>query len=123
MIQKILIVDDSPISRKMLKSCIPRDRGYELFEAGDGQAGVEKYREIRPDVTFMDLTMPVKDGACATKEIREFDPDAAIIVCTADIQAKSISNVLGLGALMVVKKPPTRESIADALSQAAARIG
>jgi two-component system chemotaxis response regulator CheY len=123
MIQKILIVDDSPISRKILKSCIPKDRGYELFEAGDGQAGVEKYREFRPDVTFMDLTMPVKDGACATEEIRAFDPNAIIIVCTADIQVKSIANVLGLGALMVVKKPPTREGIADALSQAAARIG
>lgn len=123
MIKKILIVDDSPISRKMLKSCIPKDQGYELFEAGDGQAGVEKYREIRPDLTFMDLTMPVKDGASATGEIRAFDPDAMIIVCTADIQAKSITNVLGLGALMVVKKPPTRENIADALSRAAARIG
>lgn len=123
MIHKILIVDDSPISRKMLKSCLPKDQGYELFEAADGQAGVEKYREIRPDVTFMDLTMPVKDGASATEEIRAFDPNATIIVCTADIQAKSITNVLGLGALMVVKKPPTKENIADALSRAAARIG
>lgn len=123
MIRKILIVDDSPISRKMLKSCIPKDQDYEFFEAGDGQAGVEKYRELRPDLTFMDLTMPVKDGASATEEIRAFDPDATIIVCTADIQTKSISNVLGLGALMVVKKPPTRESIADALSRAAAQKG
>lgn len=123
MIKKILIVDDSPISRRMLKSCIPKDRGYELFEAGDGQAGVETYMQVRPDVTFMDLTMPVKDGACATAEIREFDPDATVIVCTADIQVKSITNVLGLGALMVVKKPPTRENIEDALTQAEAQIG
>ena len=41
MITRILIVDDSPISRKMLKSCLPKDREYELFVAGDGQAGVE----------------------------------------------------------------------------------
>jgi two-component system, chemotaxis family, chemotaxis protein CheY len=123
MIKKILIVDDSPISRKMLKSCIPKDRGYEFFEAGDGMAGVEAYKEVRPDVTFMDLTMPVMDGASATEEIRKSDPNATIIVCTADIQAKSICNVLSLGAMMVVKKPPTKETVGDALSQAEERIG
>ncbi len=59
MISKILIVDDSPIARKMLKSCIPKDQGYEFHEAGDGREALEKFREIKPDVTFMDLTMPV----------------------------------------------------------------
>jgi len=123
MIRKILIVDDSPISRKMLKSCIPKDRGYEFFEAGDGLAGVEAYKNVQPDVTFMDLTMPVMDGTRATEEIRKFAPEAVIIVCTADIQVKSISNVLSLGALLVVKKPPTKETVEDALSQAEKRIG
>ncbi|NVN90273.1 MAG: response regulator [Desulfuromonadales bacterium] len=123
MITKILIVDDSPISRKMLKSCIPKDRGYELFEAGDGLAGVEAYKKYQPDVTFMDLTMPVMDGTCATEEIRKHDPNATVIVCTADIQVKSIGNVLSVGAMMVVKKPPTKETIEDALSQVEKRIG
>lgn len=123
MIKKILIVDDSPISRRILKSCIPRDRGYEFFEAGDGLAGVDTYKNVRPDVTFMDLTMPVMDGLCATEEIRKYDPEATIIVCTADVQIKSISNALNLGAMMVVKKPPTRETVEDALSQAEERIG
>jgi len=123
MIRKILIVDDSPISRKMLKSCIPKDRGYEFFEAGDGMAGVEEYKKVQPDVTFMDLTMPVMDGTRATEEIRKLAPEAVIIVCTADIQVKSISNVLSLGALMVVKKPPTKETVEDALAQAEKQIG
>lgn len=123
MIRKILIVDDSPISRKMLKSCIPKDRGYEFFEAGDGMAGVEEYKKVQPDVTFMDLTMPVMDGTRATEEIKKLAPEAVIIVCTADIQVKSISNVLSLGALMVVKKPPTKETVEDALAQAEKQIG
>jgi two-component system, chemotaxis family, chemotaxis protein CheY len=123
MIKKILLVDDSPISRRMLKSCIPKDRGYELYEAGDGLAGFEAYKEVRPDVTFMDLTMPVMDGSEATGKIREFDPEAVVIVCTADIQIKSITNVLGLGALMVVKKPPSKETVEDALSKAEEQIG
>ena len=123
MIKKILIVDDSPISRKIMKSCIPKDRGYELCEASDGFAGVEAYKSFQPDVTFMDLTMPVMDGTCATEEIRKFDPKAMIIVCTADIQVKSISSVLDVGAMMVVKKPPSKETIENALSQVEERIG
>ncbi|MBW4055443.1 MAG: response regulator [Proteobacteria bacterium] len=123
MIKKILLIDDSPISRRIMKSCIPKDRGYELYEAGDGLAGLETYKDVRPDVTFMDLTMPVMDGAEATGKIKEFHPEAVVIVCTADIQIKSITNVLGLGALMVMKKPPSKETIEDALAKAEAHIG
>ena len=123
MIKKILLVDDSPISRRIMKSCIPKDRGYEIFEAGDGLAGFEAYKEIRPDVTFMDLTMPVMDGSESTGKIREFNPEAVVIVCTADVQIKSITNVLDLGALMVMKKPPSKETVEDALSKAEEQIG
>ena len=123
MIKKILLVDDSPISRRMMKSCIPKDRGYELFEAGDGLAGFEAYKEICPDVTFMDLTMPIMDGSEATGKIREFNPEAVVIVCTADIQIKSITNALDQGALMVMKKPPSKETVEDALLKAAEHIG
>lgn len=123
MIKKILLVDDSPISRRIIKSCIPKDRGYELFEAGDGLAGFEAYKEIRPDVTFMDLTMPVMDGSESTAKIREFNPEAVVIVCTADIQIKSITNVLEIGAFMVIKKPPSKETVEDALSKAEEQIG
>ena len=69
MIRKILIVDDSLISIKIIKSCIPKDKNYELFDAADGQSGVEKYKEINPDLTFMDLTMPVMNGFQALEEI------------------------------------------------------
>ncbi|MDU0457485.1 MAG: response regulator [Geobacteraceae bacterium] len=123
MLKKILLVDDSPISRRMMKSCIPKDRGYEIYEAGDGLAGFEAYKANQPDVTFMDLTMPVMDGSESTARIREFDPKAVVVVCTADIQIKSITNVLDLGALMVMKKPPSKETVEDALSKAAAVIG
>ena len=123
MIKKILLVDDSPISRRIVKSCIPKDRGYEFFEAGDGLAGFEAYKEIRPDVTFMDLTMPVMDGTEATAKIIEFNPEAVVIVCTADVQIKALTNVLALGAFMVVKKPPSKETIEDALLKAEEQIG
>lgn len=122
MINNILIVDDSPISRKMLKSCIPKDRGYIFHEAGNGLDGLELYKKIQPDVTFMDLTMPVMDGATALDEIIKYDKHALVIVCTADVQVKSIEKVTDLGAFLVVKKPPVKETILDALSKAEGKL-
>ena len=111
MIRKILIVDDSPISRRMLKSCLPKEREFEIVEAGDGKVGVEMFKEHDPDLTFMDLTMPVMDGVQALVEILNFNVDAKVVVCTADVQIKSINRVLEIGAYHIVKKPPTRDNI------------
>ena len=105
MIKKILIVDDSPVARRMLKTCIPKDKGYEIFEAVDGQDGIDQYQKLNPDVTFMDLTMPVLDGYKATEKIKQIDEKAIIIVTTADVQPKSIASAMELGAFTLLKKP------------------
>ncbi|RJQ13402.1 MAG: response regulator [Nitrospiraceae bacterium] len=117
-IKKILIVDDSPIARKMLKSCLPKDEGLEFHEAGDGKEGCEKYKCISPDVTFMDLTMPVMTGYEAIEEIIRHDRNALIIVVTADVQMKAIKTVLDLGAYMVLRKPLKKEELQAALIRA-----
>ena len=101
-----------------MKSCIPEDRGYELFEAGDGLSGLNKYQELKPNLTFMDLTMPVMDGMQALQEIIKIDPKAIVVVCTADVQMKTIFKVMNLGALMVVRKPINKQTINDALQKA-----
>ena len=98
-----------------MKTCIPEDKGYELFEAGDGRTGIDRYLEINPELTFMDLTMPVMDGMQALQEIIKIDPQAIVVVCTADVQMKTIFKVMNLGALMVVRKPINRQAIEDAL--------
>ena len=118
LIKTILIIDDSPIARKMLKSCLPMDQGYEFHEAGDGKQGYEKYQELNPDVTFMDLTMPVMTGYESIEKIIEFDKNAVIIVVTADVQMKAIKTVMDSGAFMVLKKPLKRDEIQSALLKA-----
>ncbi|HON60132.1 MAG TPA: response regulator [Smithella sp.] len=118
MIKKILIVDDSPFSIKIMKSCIPKDNDYEIHDASDGRMAIEKYKEVRPDLTFLDLTMPVMNGYQALEEIIKIDPRAMVIIVTADVQIKAIEKAHELGAFAVVKKPPAKESIEQALKEA-----
>ena len=118
MIKKILIVDDSPVSRAIIKKCLPKNRAFDLAEAGDGREGLEKFKEIGPDVTLLDLTMPVMDGFEALAEIKKVASDAVVIVLTADIQQKTVDKVLALGAAMVTPKPPSAEKLEQALTHA-----
>ncbi|MFZ5564128.1 MAG: response regulator [Thermodesulfobacteriota bacterium] len=118
MIEKILIVDDSPVARKMLKNSIPKNKGYEIFEAVDGRDGIKKYQLLRPEIVFMDLTMPGTDGYTALEEIKKFDSKAMVIVMTADVQPKSIANVMALGAFTLLKKPAKAQVIEESLNKA-----
>ena len=118
MIKKILSVDDSPVARAIVKKCLPKDRDFELTEAGNGQEGVQKFKEVRPDLTFLDLTMPVMDGFDALKAIKEEDNLAVVMVLSSDIQKKTVEKVVTLGADMVIPKPPSAESIQEALTKA-----
>lgn len=122
MIHKILIVDDSPVARKMLKSCLPKDRELDIYEASNGEEGIEIFKKVTPDLTFLDLTMPVLDGYKTIPLLKQLDSDVVIIVLTADVQPKSISQVLSLGAFTLLKKPATSQSIQDALKQAEIKI-
>jgi two-component system chemotaxis response regulator CheY len=117
MIKKILIVDDSPIARKIMKTCLPKDREYELFEATNGKEGIDKYLSVQPDLTFMDLTMPELDGYKATEEIKKLDKNAMIVAATADIQPKSLERIMALGAFTVLKKPPRKSGLVDVLEK------
>ena len=117
MVKTILIADDSPVARKILKSCFPKERLYTCHEVGDGMAAVEKYKEIHPDVTFLDLTMPVMDGMKALQEIMGFDKKALIVIATADVQKRTLERARELGAFLLLKKPPSKESVSKTLSK------
>ena len=68
---KILIVDDSKTSRKFLRNMLEK-AGHEIvYEAVNGREGVDKYKELHPDIVTMDITMPVLDGIDAVSEIME----------------------------------------------------
>jgi two-component system, chemotaxis family, chemotaxis protein CheY len=115
LIDKILIVDDSPVARKILKSCIPVDRGYTLYEADDGTVGLERFQELRPSLTFLDITMARMDGMQCLEEIKQLDREAVVVMCTADIQPKSAQRAEALGAFTMIKKPPSKDAVREVL--------
>ncbi len=123
MIRKILIVDDSPVARAIVKKCLPADRDFLLAEAGNGLEGLEKYREEHPDLTLLDLTMPVMDGFAALEAIRREDPEALVVVLSSDIQPKTIERVKSLGAALVLPKPPSAESLRETLATVSRLLG
>lgn len=118
----LLIVDDSPVARKILRKCLPKDDTFTIVEACDGRDAVEKYRQVRPEITFMDITMPVMDGFQAIAEIRQMDSQAVIIAATADIQQKSKKRLADLGALMLLPKPVNPARVREALTKAQAML-
>jgi len=114
-VKKVLIVDDSRSARFFLRSCIPADH-VEILEAENGRDGVDRYFEVRPDLVFMDLTMPVMDGFDAVAAIRDRDPHATIVVLTADVQRRTMERIEAAGVAYVLKKPPRKESVREALN-------
>ena len=104
---KILVTDDSKIARKMVIKTLGEatQNELEIFEAQNGQEALDLYKEKNPDLTFLDLTMPVMDGFEALEKIKQFDSNAKVVVLSADIQKMSVDRVLALGAFNFIKKP------------------
>ena len=79
---KVLICDDSILARKQLKDIVSSLGNPTFIEATDGQDAIDKYKENNPDVVFLDIVMPKKDGNLAIEEIIEYDPNATIIIAS-----------------------------------------
>ena len=114
---KILIVDDSMAARMLMKGFFADDDSFEIVEAENGEKAIELFKKEKPDITFLDLTMPVMDGFEALKIIKELDSDAPVVVLTADIQKKSIEKVMKLGAYSVLKKLPRKDILFQTIKE------
>lgn len=118
MASKILIVDDAAFMRMMIKDVITKN-GYEVAgEAVDGMDAVDKYKELKPDLVLMDITMPEMDGLQALKRIKESDPDAKIIMCSAMGQQAMVIEAIQSGAKDFIVKPFQPERILEAVKKA-----
>ncbi|MCL6588490.1 MAG: response regulator [Firmicutes bacterium] len=112
---KVLVVDDAAFMRMMIKDIL-RKGGYEVVgEAEDGARAIERYKELKPDLVTMDITMPDMDGITAVKEIRKIDPNAMIIMCSAMGQQAMVIDAIQAGARDFVVKPFQPERVIEAV--------
>ncbi len=112
---KILIIDDTKLSRLMILKRMPQDirETATIIQGFGGEEGVGLYKEHSPDIVFLDLTMPVMDGFEALDHIIAYDPQATVYIVTADVQAKSREKVMASGAVSMEAKPISAERLLE----------
>ena len=102
---KILLVDDAAFMRMMLKNTLSQAGYTDLIEAEDGVKAVEAYTAEKPDLVFMDITMPNMDGLETLKEIKAMDPGATVVMCSAMGQETMVMDSIKSGAKDFIVKP------------------
>lgn len=111
---RVLTVDDHPLIRAGLAAFLKTESDIEVVaEAGNGEEAIERYRELRPDIVLMDLSMPLMDGLAATRAILEEFPDARVIVLTTYGGDEDIHRALEAGARGYLVKDMLVDEVMD----------
>jgi DNA-binding NarL/FixJ family response regulator len=118
---RLLLVDDQRLMRDGLRILLELESDFDVVgEAEDGAKALECYQQLTPDVVLMDIRMPVMDGVEATRRLREFDPNARVIILTTFDDNEYIFEGLRAGALGYLLKDVSGEELADAIRKVAA---
>ena len=116
---RVLIVDDAAFMRISIKNMLTKN-GYEVVgEAENGLVAIELYKELRPDIVTMDITMPEMSGLDALKEIQKLDPQAKIVMVSAMGQEAMVREAIVSGAKGFIVKPFKEEGIIAAIKKLA----
>ncbi len=114
---KILITDDAAFMRMMLKDILTQG-GYEIVgEAANGVEACDLYKQLKPDLVTMDITMPQMDGITALKEIMKEDPDAKVVMCSAMGQQAMVIEAIQSGAKDFIVKPFQAQRVLEAVKK------
>ncbi|HZI61017.1 MAG TPA: response regulator [Pyrinomonadaceae bacterium] len=119
MTAKVLIVDDSAMSRRMVRRILEQG-GYSVIEADEGVAALETYFLEKPDLVLLDLVMKGMYGLDVLTKLRELDPGARVVVASADIQSSTRTMVKDAGARFFINKPFVPEQLLTTVSTALA---
>lgn len=112
---KLLIVDDSMIVRNAIQRGAAQERISAIFQAQDGREALELFRQHRPQLVTMDLTMPHVDGLACLQELQAVQADASILVISALNSHATAMKAIALGACGFLVKPFTAAELAEAL--------
>lgn len=114
---RILIVDDAKFMRITLTNILKNANHEIVGEAENGREAVRLYRELKPDLVTMDITMPEMSGLDAVKEIKKDFKDAKIIMCSAMGQQKMVVDAIEAGAKDFIVKPFDGSQVVDSVSR------
>lgn len=113
----ILIVDDSKTSRKILKEML-EDAGHTVIaECLNGEEGYLKYKELKPDLVTLDITMPKLDGLEALQLIKKSDEDAKVVMITAASQKEKMIQAIKYGAAEFIAKPYDSDDVKQVINR------
>jgi len=111
---RVLVVDDSALSRRTLRQILESD-GYDVAEAEDGLAALERYFLDKPDAVLLDLVMKGMYGLGVLAKLRELDAEVKVVVVSADIQTSSQELAEAAGARAFIIKPFDRMDVLKTL--------
>jgi two-component system chemotaxis response regulator CheY len=115
---RVLVVDDAVFMRRMVSDALSQGGHEVVGEAANGTEAIERFQELRPEVTTLDITMPELDGISALKAILEIDPAARVVMCSAlGLESKVLESIKA-GAKDFVVKPFQKERVLDAVGKA-----
>jgi len=112
---RILVVDDSSLARRTLRQILERE-GHTVEDANDGAQAIERYFINRPDVVFLDMVMEGMYGMEVLRKLLELNPEARVVVATADIQKATRDEVQSAGAAGIINKPFNEQEIRRVLT-------
>lgn len=114
---KVMIVDDAMFMRKMLTDILVKQGHTVICEASNGEEAISMYKTHKPELVTMDITMPVMDGIQAVKHIKEYDPNALILMFSAMGQQAMVIDAIQAGAKDFIVKPFNAERVSEAVTK------
>lgn len=113
----ILLVDDD-VDLLENTAYLIKNNGFDVVTAKNGQEAVQKYKEIKPDLTFMDIKMPIMDGFDAFFKMKQFDPDAKVVLITAySIDEKKHLKAKSMSLIETIDKPYSFGKLEEIISK------
>lgn len=115
--KKVLVVDDAAFMRLAIRTILEKNGFQVVGEAENGLMGFQKYKELKPDIVTMDITMPEMSGIESLKAIKKFDPDAKVVMVSAMGQDALVRESIMSGAKSFIVKPFKEEHVVQTLNK------
>lgn len=114
---RVLVVDDLPFMRTLVRDILTGAGMDVVAEAEDGRQGLKAYLATEPDIVLLDIAMPVMDGLTTLRKLKQLDRRARVVMCSALGEQEMIIRAIQLGARDFVVKPFRPERVISAVSK------